>query len=110
MLSARRAKETLTMLPPKSKASMINVGVYLSEDTLRRVDEIAQAEKVKSRNKLMGSFLTFAVDLFPLLKPLNRQIEEFAEREGKMSYAEAVAALVERSLKVSHGKGGSKGS
>lgn len=88
------------MLPPKTtRPAMVRSGMYVAEDTLLRIEAIATAEKVKSRNKLMGSFLAFAVDLFPLLKPFSRQIEDFAKAQ-ECTYAEAVARLVERALKA----------
>lgn len=77
---------------------MKNTGVYVAEDVLFRAHSIAKSEKVKSRNKLLGYFLTFAVDLFPLLKPMREQVEAFAAAEG-CTYAEAVALLVEKGLK-----------
>lgn len=87
------------MLPPKqSGPQMKNVGIYVAEDTLFRAHAIAANEGVKSRNQLLGSFLSFAVDLFPLLKPIRPQVEAFAAKE-KVSYAEAIAFLVERGLK-----------
>lgn len=88
------------MLPPKvSKPKMVNTGVYVAEDVLLRAHAIADEEQVKSRNKLLGSFLSFAVDLFPLLKPYRRQIEDFSAEEG-CSYVEAVAKLVGRGLRA----------
>lgn len=88
------------MLPPKvSKPTKTNTGVYVEEDVLFRAEAIAEEEGVKSRNQLLGSFLTFAVDLFPLLKPLRPMIQAFAD-EKSISYAEAVARLVDKGLKV----------
>lgn len=94
------------MLPPKrSGPVMRHVGLLIHEDTVLRIDEIVEAEKLKSRNQLAASFLSFASNLFPLLKPFQKQIEEFtakeAERLGReVTYADAVAALVERGLKA----------
>lgn len=88
------------MLPPKqSRPTMKNVGMYVSEDTLLRAYAISKEEKVKSRNKLLSSFLTFAVDLFPLLKPMQARIADFANSEN-CSEVEAIARLVERGLKA----------
>ncbi len=87
------------MLPPKaSKPAMKNAGIYVAEDVLIRAHAIARSERVKSTNALIGSFLAFAVDLFPLLKPMRSQIQQMADEEG-CTYAEAVALLVERGLK-----------
>lgn len=88
------------MLPPKTSApAMKGTSVYIAEDVLLRAHAIAEAEGVKSRNQLLGSFLAFAVDLFPHLKPLRKQVEEVASDEG-ISYAEAVALLVKEGLKA----------
>lgn len=87
------------MLPPKRPVpKMANFGILVAEDTVDRLEAIAKAEE-ESRNALIGSFLSFSVDLFPLLKPLRVQIEAFAKAE-ECSYEEAVAQLVERGLRV----------
>lgn len=95
-----RAEGPTDMLPPETATRVMkNTGVYVAEDVLFRAHAIAKAEHVKSRNKLLGSFLAFAVDLYPLLKPLKKQIDEFAAAE-RCSYTEAVGRLVERGLRV----------
>lgn len=96
------------MLPPKQTApAMRNVGIYIAEDTLARAHAIADEEGVSSRNRILGSFLSFTVDLFPLLKPIRSQIEAFAKRETErlervkpVTYAEAIALLVEKGLRA----------
>lgn len=86
------------MLPKSPPPRMRGFGLYVPSEVLAKADVIAKAEKVKSRNSLLGSFLAFAVELWPLLKPLNAQVEAFAEGEG-CSYPEAIARLVERGLR-----------
>jgi hypothetical protein len=85
--------------PPRPKPSKRNAGIYVEQSVLDRAQDITQSENVKSRNELLGSFLTFAVELFPLLKPLRSQIKLVEERHG-CTYAEAVARLVEKGLRV----------
>lgn len=87
------------MLPPKpSRPTKVHTGIQIEEDVLFRIDAIAHEESVKSRNSLIGSFLTFAADLFPLLRPMRAEVEEFAANE-KLSYAAGIAELVRRGLK-----------
>lgn len=94
------------MLPPKRPGPVMrHVGLLIHEDTVLRVDAIVKSEGLKSRNVLAASFLSFASELFPLLKPFNKQIEELMARESertgeKASYAQAIALLVERGLKA----------
>jgi hypothetical protein len=90
MLPTPKPKE-----PAKATTSMV-----LPEDVLRRIGEIAKTEKVSSRNGVIVSFLCFATELFPLLKPLRGQISALEKAEG-ITYAEAVARLVTRGLKAS---------
>lgn len=98
------------MLPPKkSKPANRRLGVYLSDDTLLRAQAIADQEHAKSRNQILDAFLSFAVELFPLLKPLRENVESFAERETakqgrEVSYAAAIAILVERGLRATKAK------
>lgn len=87
------------MLPPKpSRPTKKHTGVYVEEDVLFRADALAKSEHVKSRNMLLGSFLAFAVDLYPLIRSMRAQIEAFAAKE-ECSYVEAIAQLIERGLK-----------
>lgn len=86
------------MFPPKpTKPSKKNTGVYVESWVLERADEIARTEAVKSRNVLLGSFLTFAVELFPLLRPLRARVEAAQQKEGG-TFVETIARLVERGL------------
>lgn len=95
------AERNPLMLPPPPAAgpAMKHTSVYVREDVLDRIEAIAEEEGLKGKNKLLGSFLAFAVDLFPLLRPMQSAIEAFATAERK-SYAEAVAILVRRGLKA----------
>lgn len=88
------------MLPKQPKMpKMRDVGLYVPSIVLAKAEAIAKAEKVKSRNQLLASFLEFSVELFPLLRPVESQVEAFAEAES-CSYAEAVARLVDRGLRA----------
>lgn len=91
---------TLSMLPKRpSKPTMVKTGVYVPEELLRQLDAIVATEKEKSRNAVAGSFLAFAVDLFPRIKGLLPQVDEVAAREG-ISQGQAIALLVERGLRA----------
>lgn len=85
-----------TMLAPRVRKEKF--GISLKQETIQRVDEIVSAERAKSRNHVIGSFLAFAVELFPVLKPHQKQFEEYARAEG-CSYAEAVGQLAIRGLR-----------
>jgi hypothetical protein len=81
--------------PPKPV--MVNTGITVEQGVLDKLEEIVASEKVKSRNRLMGSFLKFAVELFPQLKALDSQIEAVKKAED-CTRAEAIGLLVRRGL------------
>lgn len=86
--------EATDMLPPeKPKTKMANTGMAVSPELLEELNAIVESEGVKSRNLLMGSFLAFAVRLFPLLKPLERRIALAQALEG-VTRPEIIAHLV----------------
>ncbi len=91
------------MLPRPQQSKARSIGVYLTDETIAKALAIVKSERVKSRNALFTSFLEFAVELFPLLRPMGREIEALQSEEN-CSYATAVARLVERGLRA-RGKG-----
>ncbi len=87
------------MLPPPAAISRKRViGIYVHREAVDRAAAIAKSEKVRSRSGLLSSFLEFAIEVFPLLKPMSAGIEAVM-REERCSYAEAIARLVERGLR-----------
>lgn len=102
-------KEALPMLPPKRRGTLKRgFNITLNEATLVALDEIVEAEGVKSRNALIDSFLAFAAELFHRQKPFAKQVQELkqkeAERTGRevkdISDAEVHVLLLERGLKA----------
>ena len=86
------------MLPPKNqRATLVNTGVHLPQEVLDKLDAIVKAEGVKSRNRLIASFLEFDVGLFPQLRMREGRLETVERAEG-WDRVEVIVRLIDLGL------------
>lgn len=78
---------------------MVTTSLYVSSELLARAKSLAKTDVgSRGRNKLLVTLLAFGVDIYPLLKHVQKPVLAFAKQEG-LSYPQAIARLVEKGLK-----------
>ncbi len=97
--AARRVERAEMGVFEKPKAKGRDVGLYLPEETLAKLDALMKAEKARSRNWLLTRLIDLSLELVPRLTPLSAEVKAFAEAEG-CGETEALARLVERGLRA----------
>jgi hypothetical protein len=108
-VSQMRSSVSRTMIPAgKRKGVYVNTGMTVLHDVLEEAAEIVRAHRAKSKNWLLGSFLSIMTKLYKRLEHVESKIEAYEkahvpledadpESQNKRR-AEALAQLIEKGL------------